>query len=165
MVAINPFSYEQVTIIFVFLSALVGILLFVRYNRGKLRFKLQPEKSIYVQEDTSISPSERLRIIQVGSETFLMSSVKGQPPQFIKLNPENIVSKNFNAKSNAKSSASSQTTGIASEDTTAIKPTLKSILPQKSGAESPSSKTPKTQSIFDAIKQARNKNPLLGLNK
>ncbi|MDC3311917.1 hypothetical protein OAW28_04615 [Alphaproteobacteria bacterium] len=161
MVAINPFSYEQVTIIFVFLSALVGILLFVRYNRGKLRFKLQPEKSIYVQEDTSISPSERLRIIQVGSETFLMSSVKGQPPQFIKLNPENIVSKNFNAKS----SASSQATGIASEDTTAIKPTLKSILPQKSGAESPSSKTPETQSIFDAIKQARNKNPLLGLNK
>ncbi|MBT5574114.1 MAG: hypothetical protein HOJ97_01890 [Alphaproteobacteria bacterium] len=161
MVAINPFSYEQVTIIFVFLSALVGILLFVRYNRGKLRFKLQPEKSIYVQEDTSISPSERLRIIQVGSETFLMSSVKGQPPQFIKLNSENIVSKNFNAKS----SASSQATGIASEDTTAIKPTLKSILPQKSGAESPSSKTPETQSIFDAIKQARNKNPLLGLNK
>ncbi|MDC0395132.1 hypothetical protein OAM77_04750 [Alphaproteobacteria bacterium] len=161
MVAINPFSYEQVTIIFVFLSALVGILLFVRYNRGKLRFKLQPEKSIYVQEDTSISPSERLRIIQVGSETFLMSSVKGQPPQFIKLIPENIVSKNFNAKS----SASSQVTGIASEDTTAIKPTLKSILPQKSGAESPSSKTPETQSIFDAIKQARNKNPLLGLNK
>jgi flagellar biogenesis protein FliO len=161
MVAINPFSYEQITIIFIFLSALVGILLFVRYNRGKLRFKLQPEKSIYVYEDTSISPTERLRIIQVGSETVLMSSVKGQPPQFIKLNPENI----FLKDSEAKSSISSQRTDIAIDDTATIKPTLNSILPQKSGAESTSSKTPETQSIFDAIKQARNKNPLLGLNK
>ena len=48
MVAINPFSYEQVAIIFIFLSVLLGILLYVRKNSDKLNFKLQTEKSISV---------------------------------------------------------------------------------------------------------------------
>ena len=43
MVAINPFSYEQVTIIFIFLSILLGVLLFVRKNRGRFTIKLQNE--------------------------------------------------------------------------------------------------------------------------
>ena len=77
MVAINPFSYEQVTIIFIFLSILLGILLFVRKNKFILVSKLQNEKAIFVMEDTAISPSERLRLIKVGDEIFLMSSGKG----------------------------------------------------------------------------------------
>ena len=89
MVSINPFSYEQVAIIFLFLSVLVGVLLFVRLNRGKLKLKLQPEKTITILEDTPISQTERLRLIKVGDEAFLMSSVKGQTPQLIKLEPEN----------------------------------------------------------------------------
>ena len=93
MVAINPFSYEQVSIIFIFLSILIGVLLFVRNNKGKLKLKLQPEKSISILEDTAISQTERLRLVKVGDETFLMSCVKGQPPQLIRLDPENTAVK------------------------------------------------------------------------
>ena len=93
MVAINPFNYEQVAIIFIFLSILIGILFFVRKNKFILKTKLQNEKSISVIEDVAINQTERLRLVKVGDETFLMSSGKGISAQLIKLDPENTASK------------------------------------------------------------------------
>ena len=93
MVAINPFNYEQVAIIFIFLSILIGVLFFVRKNKFILKTKLQNEKSISVIEDVAINQTERLRLIKVGDETFLMSSGKGISAQLIKLDPENTASK------------------------------------------------------------------------
>ena len=68
MVAINPFNYEQIAIIFIFLSILLGVLLFVRKNKDKFSLKLRNKSSILVLEDTAISQSERLRLIKVGDE-------------------------------------------------------------------------------------------------
>ena len=93
MVAINPFNYEQVAIIFIFLSILIGVLFFVRKNKFILKTKLQDEKSISVIEDVAINQTERLRLVKVGDETFLMSSGKGISAQLIKLDPENTASK------------------------------------------------------------------------
>ena len=156
MVAINPFSYEQVTIIFIFLSILLGILLFVRKNRGRLSIKLQNEKAIFVMEDTAISPSERLRLIKVGDEIFLMASGKGVSAQLVKLASENSILKQ---------------TGIDNQQTKNINqsPLSESKAKQHNKleltAKSAHASLAQTKSIFDAIKQARNKNPLLGLNK
>ena len=93
MVAINPFNYEQVAIIFIFLSILIGVLFFVRKNKFILKTKFQNEKSISVIEDVAINQTERLRLVKVGDETFLMSSGKGISAQLIKLDPENSASK------------------------------------------------------------------------
>lgn len=156
MVAINPFSYEQVTIIFIFLSILLGILLFVRKNRGRFSIKLQNEKAIFVMEDTAISPSERLRLIKVGDEIFLMASGKGVSAQLVKLASENSILKQ---------------TGIDNQQTKNINqsPLSESKAKQHNKleltAKSANASLTQTKSIFDAIKQARNKNPLLGLNK
>ena len=156
MVAINPFSYEQVTIIFIFLSILLGILLFVRKNRGRLSIKLQNEKAIFVMEDTAISPSERLRLIKVGDEIFLMASGKGVSAQLVKLASENSILKQ---------------TGIDNQQTKNINqsPLSESKAKQHKKLEltekSANTSLTQTKSIFDAIKQARTKNPLLGLNK
>ena len=156
MVAINPFSYEQVTIIFIFLSILLGILLFVRKNRGRLSIKLQNEKAIFVMEDTAISPSERLRLIKVGDEIFLMASGKGVSAQLVKLASENSILKQ---------------TGIDNQQTKNINqsPLSESKAKQHNKleltAKSANASLTQTKSIFDAIKQARTKNPLLGLNK
>ena len=156
MVAINPFSYEQVTIIFIFLSILLGILLFVRKNRGRLSIKLQNEKAIFVMEDTAISPSERLRLIKVGDEIFLMASGKGVSAQLVKLASENSILKQ---------------TGIDNQQTKNINqsPLSESKAKQHNKleltAKSANTSLTQTKSIFDAIKQARTKNPLLGLNK
>ena len=159
MVAINPFSYEQVAIIFLFLSVMVGVLLFVRLNRGKL--KLQPEKTITILEDTAISQTERLRLIKVGDEAFLMSTVKGQSPQLIRLNAENTAAKHAE-KQRAENLRTSKSVRIRSPfGNRAERSSEDNAKSQSSGK----TKTTQTESIFDAIKQARNKNPLLGLDK
>ena len=156
MVSINPFSYEQVTIIFIFLSILLGILLFVRKNRGRFSIKLQNEKAIFVMEDTAISPSERLRLIKVGDEIFLMASGKGVSAQLVKLDSgnsilrqtkiDNLQIKNINQSPPSESK---------------VKQHNKLELTAKSANVSQT----QTKTIFEAIKQARTKNPLLGLNK
>ena len=159
MVAINPFNYEQVAIIFIFLSILIGVLFFVRKNKFILKTKLQNEKSISVIEDVAISQTERLRLVKVGDETFLMSSGKGVSAQLIKLDPENAASKisilqNLENKNSIRP-VKSQLNTIKKEDQKAINLTEKIA----------ESKLINTKSIFDAIKQARSKNPLLGLDK
>ena len=161
MVAINPFSYEQGAIIFIFLSIMIGVLLFVRNNRGKLKLKLQPEKSISILEDTPISQTERLRLVKVGDETFLMSSVKGQTPQIIRLDPENPAAKHAENQI-AINQGTSRFASIRSPFGNKVE------LTQEANANSQTDGTFKpvqTDSIFDAIKQARDKNPLLGLDK
>jgi len=159
MVAINPFNYEQVAIIFIFLSILIGVLFFVRKNKFILKTKLQNEKSISVIEDVAISQTERLRLVKVGDETFLMSSGKGTPAQLIKLDPENTASK-ISKLQNLENKNSIQT--VKSQSNANKKENQKTInLTEKIGE----SKLINTKSIFDAIKQARSKNPLLGLDK
>ena len=159
MVAINPFNYEQVAIIFIFLSILIGVLFFVRKNKFILKTKLQNEKSISVIEDVAISQTERLRLVKVGDETFLMSSGKGISAQLIKLDPENTASK-ISKSQNLENKNSIQP--VKSQLNVNKKENQKTInLTEKIGE----SKLINTKSIFDAIKQARSKNPLLGLDK
>ena len=159
MVAINPFNYEQIAIIFIFLSILLGVLLFVRKNKDKFSLKLRNKSSILVLEDTAINQSERLRLIKVGDETFLMSSAKGVSTQLIKLDPDNKVSKQAVLleieESNSKRFTKSDTSETKAKKNKTINLTDKSQSNNQS----------ETKSIFDAIKQARDKNPLLGLNK
>ena len=156
MVAINPFSYEQVTIIFIFLSILLGILLFVRKNRSRFSIKLQNEKAIFVMEDTAISPSERLRLIKVGDEIFLMASGKGVSAQLVKLDSGNSILRQTKIDNRQIKNINQ-----SSQSESKVKQHNKSELTAKSANAS----LTQTKSIFDAIKQARTKNPLLGLNK
>ena len=156
MVAINPFSYEQVTIIFIFLSILLGILLFVRKNRGRFSIKLQNEKAIFVMEDTAISPSERLRLIKVGDEIFLMASGKGVSAQLVKLDSGNSILRQTKIDNRQIKNINQ-----SSQSESKVKQHNKLELTAKSANAS----LTQTKSIFDAIKQARSKNPLLGLNK
>ena len=159
MVAINPFNYEQVAIIFIFLSILIGVLFFVRKNKFILKTKLQNEKSISVIEDVAINQTERLRLVKVGDETFLMSSGKGISAQLIKLDPENTASK-ISKSQNLENKNSIQP--VKSQLNANKKENQKTINLTKKIGES---KLINTKSIFDAIKQARSKNPLLGLDK
>ena len=156
MVAINPFSYEQVTIIFIFLSILLGILLFVRKNRGRFSIKLQNEKAIFVMEDTAISPSERLRLIKVGDEIFLMASGKGVSAQLVKLDSGNSILRQTKIDNR-------QIKNINQSPPSESK--VKQHNKLELTAKSTNASLTQTKSIFDAIKQARTKNPLLGLNK
>ena len=126
-----------------------------------MKTKLQNEKSISVLEDVAISQTERLRLVKVGDEAFLKSSVKWQSPQLIKLESENRAIK-LAEKQIESSQKTSKSTLIRSpfDLRTPKKPKIDTNTAANSQANAA-----QTETIFDAIKQARDKNPLLGLDK
>ena len=73
------FSYYQVIIVFLFLLSLILAHFYVRKYKTSLTSKFGNSKYIQVLEDLSISPSEKIRLIKVGSEFIFLASAKGAP--------------------------------------------------------------------------------------
>ena len=73
------FSYYQVIIVFLFLLSLILAHFYVRKHKTSLTGKFGNSKYIQVLEDLSISPSEKIRLIKVGSEFIFLASAKGAP--------------------------------------------------------------------------------------
>ena len=73
---------QQIVITVVFLSCLIGLLIFLRMKGGSIRANLEKGQRIRVVEETAISPAERLRLITIDGREFVMLSGKGIQPQF-----------------------------------------------------------------------------------
>ena len=76
---------QQIVITVVFLSFLIGLLVFLRIKGGSIKANLQKGQRIKVIEETAISPTERLRLITIDDLEFVMLSGKGIQPTFIPL--------------------------------------------------------------------------------
>ena len=76
---------QQIVITVVFLSFLIGLLVFLRMKGGSIKANLQKGQRIKVIEETAISPTERLRLITIDSLEFVMLSGKGIQPTFMPL--------------------------------------------------------------------------------
>ena len=76
---------QQIVITVVFLSFLIGLLVFLRMKGGSIKANLQKGQRIKVIEETAISPSERLRLITIDGLEFVMLSGKGIQPAFMPL--------------------------------------------------------------------------------
>ena len=71
---------QQIVITFIFLSLLVGVLIFLRRKGGFIRANLHKDKRIQLVEETAISPSEKLRLVSIDGQMFVMASAKGVQP-------------------------------------------------------------------------------------
>ena len=76
---------QQIVITVVFLSFLIGLLVFLRMKGGSIKANLQKGQRIKVIEETAISPTERLRLITIDDLEFVMLSGKGIQPVFMPL--------------------------------------------------------------------------------
>ena len=76
---------QQIVITVVFLSFLIGLLVFLRMKGGSIKANLQKGQRIKVIEETAISPTERLRLITIDDLEFVMLSGKGIQPTFMPL--------------------------------------------------------------------------------
>ena len=76
---------QQIVITVVFLSFLIGLLVFLRIKGGSIKANLQKGQRIKVIEETAISPTERLRLITIDDLEFVMLSGKGIQPIFMPL--------------------------------------------------------------------------------
>ena len=71
---------QQIAITFIFLSVLVGVLIFLRRKGSFIRANLHKDKRIQLVEETAISPSEKLRLVSIDGQMFVMASAKGVQP-------------------------------------------------------------------------------------
>ena len=76
---------QQIVITVVFLSCLIGLLIFLRMKGGSIRANLEKGQRIRVVEETAISPAERLRLITIDGREFVMLSGKGIQPSILPL--------------------------------------------------------------------------------
>lgn len=76
---------QQIVITVVFLSCLIGLLIFLRMKGGSIRANLQKGQRIRVVEETAVSAAERLRLITIDGREFVMLSGKGIQPSILSL--------------------------------------------------------------------------------
>ena len=77
---------QQITITLAFLSIMIAILFFLRRKGGAIRSSLHAGRRIHVIEDTAVAQGERLRLVQIDDQTFVMVSAKGTAPSLVPLN-------------------------------------------------------------------------------
>ena len=150
---LTTITTEQGLITLAFLTLMLLLLIIVRRFRGGIKKRLQPEKRIHLIEEMAMSPHERLRLIDVAGTTFLMLTAKGQPSTIMQLDKHLPVSQAVAQKpatSSAKTSTSSASIPTA-------KPASQPIKAESLDAEE--------NPISAAIKQARLRNPKLGLEE
>ena len=76
---------QQITITLAFLSVMFAILFFLRRKGGAIRSSLHAGRRIHVIEDTAVAQGERLRLIQIDQQIFVMVSAKGTAPSLVPL--------------------------------------------------------------------------------
>ena len=71
---------QQIIITLVFLGVMVAALLFLKRKGSFIRANLHGDKRIQLVEQTAISPTEKLRLLAIDDQMFVMASVKGVQP-------------------------------------------------------------------------------------
>lgn len=74
---------QQILITLVFLGVMIAILLFLRRKGSAIRSSLHAGKRIHVIEETAVAPGERLRLVKIDDQTFVMVSAKGVAPSIV----------------------------------------------------------------------------------
>ena len=76
-------SLEQIVIIVAFLMMLCALMWFIRRYRGGITRHIHADRRMLHIEDLSLSPKQRLHLIEVDGRTFLVHAGKGHAASFI----------------------------------------------------------------------------------
>ena len=79
----NIIGTQQILITAAFLGVMVLLLIILRKKSTVIRANMRAGKRINIIEDTSVSPTERLRLVSVDSARFIMISAKGHAPSLV----------------------------------------------------------------------------------
>lgn len=132
-------SMDQIVIIVAFLMLLFLLMWFVKRNRGGIAGRLNPSRRMQHVEDLALAPHQKLHLIEVDGQRFLVHAGKGHAASFIAVDGD----------------------GTTTKPATAPRPTT-----TESSAKSKQAPAKKPKSAFAAaVAQARRNNPSLGFGK
>ncbi len=81
----NIIGTQQIVITAAFLGVMILLLIVLRRKSTVIRASMKAGKRIFVVEDTAVSPTEKLRLIKVDTQEFVMVSAKGHAPSLVLL--------------------------------------------------------------------------------
>ena len=132
-------SMDQIVIIVAFLMLLFLLMWFVKRNRGGIAGRLNPSRRMQHVEDLALAPHQKLHLVEVDGQRFLVHAGKGHAASFIAVDGD----------------------GMTNRPATAPRPTT-----TDSSAKSKQAPAKKPKSAFAAaVAQARRNNPSLGFGK
>jgi len=130
-------SMDQIVIIVAFLMLLFLLMWFVKRNRGGIAGRLNPSRRMQHIEDLALAPQQKLHLVEVDGQRFLVHAGKGHAASFIAVDGAMPVSKSASQPTRSKTT--------------------------EAAAKSKAAPAQKPKSAFAAaVAQARRNNPSLG---
>ena len=81
----NIIGTQQIMITAAFLGVMILILIVLRKKSTVIRASMKAGKRVSIVEDTAVSPTERLRLVKIDAQEFIMVSAKGHAPSLVPL--------------------------------------------------------------------------------
>ena len=81
----NIIGTQQIMITAAFLGVMILLLIILRRKSTVIRASMKAGKRVFVVEDTAVSPTERLRLVKIDAQEFIMVSAKGHAPSLLPL--------------------------------------------------------------------------------
>ena len=81
----NIIGTQQIVITAAFLGVMVLMLIILRRKSTVIRASMKAGKRVSVIEDTAVSQTERLRLVKIDAQEFIMVSAKGHAPSLVPL--------------------------------------------------------------------------------
>ena len=81
----NIIGTQQIVITAAFLGVMILMLIILRKKSTVIRASMKAGKRVSVVEDTAVSPTERLRVVKIDAQEFIMVSAKGYAPSLVPL--------------------------------------------------------------------------------
>ena len=81
----NIIGTQQIVITAAFLGVMILMLIILRRKSTVIRASMKAGKRISIVEDTAVSPTERLRLVKIDAQEFIMVSAKGHAPSLVPL--------------------------------------------------------------------------------
>lgn len=156
--AIQPY---QIIIMVVFLLLLMVALFLVRRFRGGLSKHIHRTKRMRHVEDMALTPHQRLHLVEVDGQTFMIHAGKGHAATVVSVNatggvdaPMTLMDIQKPTSRTATQTASRQPASRAARAT-----------PTAASSSDPQRNSANVDQIANAIAEARRRNPSLGLDK
>ena len=156
--AIQPY---QIIIMVAFLLLLMVALFIVRRFRGGLSKHIHRTKRMRSVEDLALTPHQRLHLVEVDGQTFMIHAGKGHAATVVSVNSTGGVDAPMTLMDIQKPTSRTAT------QTASRKPASGTarVTPAAASSSDPQRSSANVDQIANAIAEARRRNPSLGLGK
>ena len=167
---VDPIQPYQIIIMVIFLLLLISALFFVRRFRGGLSKHIHRSKRMHYIEDMALTPHQRLYLVDVDGQTFMIHSGKGHAATVVRVDVASAIESGSNAETpmtlvDIQKSTPKPSPTKSQNMSKKPAPRTTGTAPSAGSLDDKQSSKANVDQIASAIAEARRRNPSLGLGK